>query len=430
MGAWMAQSESARWAAVDAAVETEAEAAFAFLERLVAAPSTVRAERGAQEIVAAELARLGFDVTEFEVPGHTAAAPAGGVAQGSYAGRPNVLGRLNPGRSPSLLLNGHVDVVPAEAALWSSEPFAPLRSGGWLTGRGAGDMKGGFALGLLAVAALRRAMPDALSGELSFLSVIEEECTGNGTLAACNAGVLGDAVIVLEPTDLDLLLGGIGVLWIEIEVTGVPAHAEAADRAQNPVRSIPAILHALASLEDAINKTDGDPAFAAIARPYNVNVGTVAAGDWASSVPGRATLGVRVGFPRAWSPDEAFKRVSAAVLDASADDPWLASRPPAIRPTGFRAEGHLLPADHWLAERMAQAHLGATGAEARRAPIGATTDARYYLNQFGVPALAYGPRARNIHATDEAVELASIVTGAKTLARFMAAFYAGEVIPA
>src|SRR5260370_5419963 len=159
MGAWMAQSESARWAAVDSAVEAEAEVAFAFLERLVAAPSTVRAERGAQEIVAAELARLGFDVTEFEVPGHTAAAPAGGVAQGSYAGRPNVLGRLNPGRSPSLLLNGHVDVVPAEAALWSSEPFAPLRSDGWLTGRGAGDMKGGFALGLLAVAALLPAIP-------------------------------------------------------------------------------------------------------------------------------------------------------------------------------------------------------------------------------------------------------------------------------
>lgn len=52
------------------------------------------------------------------------------------------------------------------------------------------------------------------------------------------------------------------------------------------------------------------------------------------------------------------------------------------------------------------------------------------LNQFGVPAVGYGPRARNIHAIDEAVELASIVTGAKTLARFMTAFYAGEVIPA
>ena len=358
------------------------------------------------------------------MPAETAAAAPGGVAQASYAGRPNVLGRINPGRSPSLLLNGHVDVVPAEAALWSSDPFVPCRSDGWLTGRGAGDMKGGFALGTLAVAALLRVMPDVLSGELSFLSVIEEECTGNGTLAACNAGVLGDAVIVLEPTDLDLLLGGVGVLWVEIEVAGVPAHAEAADRAQNPIGSVPAILRALASFEAEINEAADDPAFAGIARPYNVSVGTLSAGDWASSVPGQARLGVRVGFPRGWSPDEAIKRVAAAVLAAGSDDPWLAGRPPVIRPVGFRAEGYLLPADHWLADAMASAHRSATGALPARGPLGATTDARFYLNQCGVPALAYGPRARNIHAIDEAVELASIVTGARTLARFIAGFYA------
>jgi acetylornithine deacetylase len=56
--------------------------------------------------------------------------------------------------------------------------------------------------------------------------------------------------------------------------------------------------------------------------------------------------------------------------------------------------------------------------------LGSTTDARYYLNQFGIPALAYGPRARDIHAADEAVELASIVRGAKTLARFIVGFFA------
>ncbi|MDR2983823.1 MAG: M20/M25/M40 family metallo-hydrolase, partial [Nocardiopsaceae bacterium] len=91
---------------------------------------------------------------------------------------------------------------------------------------------------------------------------------------------------------------------------------------------------------------------------------------------------------------------------------------------------HLLAADHWLAEAMADAHLAATGTHPQRATTGATTDARYYLNQFGIPALCYGPRARNIHAIGEAVELASIVTGAKALARFIAAFYAGQVIPA
>ena len=422
---------SASWAHVDAAIEAASESAFAFLQRLVAEPSTVGAERGAQNVVAAELARLGFAVTEVPVPGEIADQAPGGVAQRSYAGRPNVFGRLNEGRSPALLLNGHVDVVPAEAALWPSDPFLPVRSDGWLTGRGTGDMKGGFALGLLAVEGLQQAMPDALSGELGFLSVIEEECTGNGTFAACQDGVLADAVVVLEPTDLEVLLGGVGVLWIEIEVAGIPAHAESADRAQNPISSVPAILRALARFEETLNaQSDPDPAFAAVARPYNVNVGTVRAGDWASSVPGRTTLSVRIGFPRAWSPDKAFKRVSAAIGEAGSEDSWLASHPPAIRQTGFRAEGHLLPADHWLAEAMAQAHLAATGTQPRRAAIGATTDARFYLNQFGIPALCYGPRARNIHAIGEAVELASIVTGAKALARFIAGFYARRAVPA
>src|SRR5882762_3149613 len=85
MGARMTWSEPARWPAVDSAVEAEAAAAFAFLERLVAAPSTVGAERGAQELVAAELARLGFEVSEFEVPAQTAAAPPGRPASAPKA---------------------------------------------------------------------------------------------------------------------------------------------------------------------------------------------------------------------------------------------------------------------------------------------------------------------------------------------------------
>src|SRR5690348_11201670 len=130
------------WEAVDAAVGDGAEAAFSFLERLVASPSTVGRELPAQRIVAAELGRLGFEVTELPVPAGTADAAPGGVAQASYADRPNVLGRINPGGSPSLLLNGHVDVVPAESGRWAGDPFTPVRADGWLTGRGAGDMKG------------------------------------------------------------------------------------------------------------------------------------------------------------------------------------------------------------------------------------------------------------------------------------------------
>jgi acetylornithine deacetylase len=241
--------------------------------------------------------------------------------------------------------------------------------------------------------------------------------------------VLGDAAVLLEPTGLGLLLGGVGVLWAEIEIEGVPAHAEAADRAVNPVRYLPLILQALAGLEEEINTGAADPAFREIARPYNVNVGVVAAGDWASSVPARARLRVRVGFPRGWTADEAFGRVEAAVQGAAAGDAWLAGHPPRLRQTGFRAEGYLLASDHPLANAMADAHASAHGGPPGRTVTGGTTDARYYLNRFGVPALAYGPAARNIHATDEAVELASIVRGAETLARFIAGFFAAGGLP-
>ena len=415
--------------AVDRAIEAEADSAFAFLERLVRAPSMMGDEAEAQAVVAGELARLGFAVSRVPVPERTAAHLAAGVPQCSYAGRDNVLGRLNPGASPSLLFNGHVDVVPAEPAVWSGDPFQPVTSGGWMRGRGTGDMKGGFAMGLLAVAALRRAMPGALTGELGFLSVIEEECTGNGTLAACDAGVLGDAVVLLEPTGLDLLLGGVGILWAEIEVPGVPAHAESADRAVNPVRIIPVILKALADLEEELAGDTGDPAFAGVARPYNVNAGTVLAGDWASSVPARARVGVRVGYPRRWTANEAFGQVRAAVLRAAATDPWLAGHPPVLRQTGFRAQGYLLRHDHPLVTAVADAHASAHGDRPAHRVLGSTTDARYYLNQFGRPALSYGPAARNIHAPDESVELASIVRGARTLARFIVRFFADGGLP-
>ncbi len=415
--------------AVDEVIAAEAETAFSFLERLIRARSTVGDEARAQGIVAGELARLGFGVSELPIPPGTENHAAAGVPQVPYPGRVNVLGRLNPGGSPSLLLNGHVDVVPAEAAVWSGDPYLPVTSDGWMRGRGAGDMKGGFAMGLLAVAALRRAMPASLTGELGFLSVIEEECTGNGTLAACRAGVLADAAVLLEPTGLDLLLGGVGILWVEIEIEGIPAHAESADRAVNPVGCVPVLLQALAGLEEQINADTDDPAFREVSRPYNINVGVVQAGDWASSVPARVLMRVRAGFPRHWTADQAFRRIEATMRQAAAGDPWLAGHPPAVRQVGFRAEGYLLDHDHPLVDALADAHASTHGGQPRRMVLGSTTDARYYLNQFATPALAYGPLARNIHASDEAVELASIVRGARTLARFIAGFFASGGLP-
>jgi acetylornithine deacetylase len=379
-------------------------------------------EHEAQGIVELELKRLGFEIERLPIPDGIDADPLAGVPQLSYDGRFDVIGRSGAGAAgPSLLLNGHIDVVPAEQPdLWTSPPFEPRRDGDRLYGRGAGDMKGGFAMAALALDALRAVDPDAIAGPLTFVSVIEEECTGNGTLAAARAGVLADAVILPEPTGLDLLLAGVGILWLDVVITGRSAHAEAADRAVNPVDLSIRVIEALRDLEREMN-ANIEASMDGVAYPYNINVGTFAAGDWPSSVPATATVGVRVGHPTAWTADEAEARVRRAI--DSIGEPWLQAHPPAVRRSGFRARGYALPTDDPLAERLARAHGSANGVRPRATPMASTTDARLYLNDFGVPALCYGPTAHDIHGVDESVELSSIVGGARTLARFIADWY-------
>ncbi|MGZ4155078.1 MAG: M20/M25/M40 family metallo-hydrolase, partial [Actinomycetota bacterium] len=263
-------------------------------------------------------------------------------------------------------------------------------------------------------------------GRLAFLSVIEEECTGNGTLAACRRGVLADAVLLPEPTALDLLVAGVGILWLEIDVLGKPSHAQSADRAVNPIEGAATVIAALRELERRMNTDVDEAPMADLAHPYNVNIGTFQAGDWPSSVPARTRLGVRVGHPSAWSAAEAERRVRTTIADAIAADPWLREHPPSIRTTGFRAEGYALAADHPFARRVADAHASVHGERPEVVAMGSTTDARYYLNGFDTPALCYGPKARNIHSLDEAVELASIVDGARALARLIASWFGSE----
>jgi acetylornithine deacetylase len=387
---------------VDAAIERLAPRAFAFLERLVAEPSTVGHEAGAQRVLAAELDRLGFEVRELAVPETIGEAGGAGVPQQSYAGRPLVVG-TRPGEGRSLLLNGHVDVVPAgDPERWTTPPFTPVTADGWMHGRGAGDMKSGFAMVALAVEALLETSPDALPGPLSVVGVIEEECTGNGTLAAARAGVLADAVVLPECTGLELLLGGAGISWFEVTVEARARHAADASGGDNPIEAALRLIEPLRGLEREINQTHPAPA------PYALNIGTMRAGHWASSAPESATFEARLAFPHGWTPDQAEARVREA-LDGAA----------AVRFHGFRAQPHVLDPAHSLVTAVADAHEQAHGVRPRTLVGNATTDARVYLNQFGVPALCYGPRARNIHGRDEAVELQSIVDGARTLARFI-----------
>jgi acetylornithine deacetylase len=276
-------------------------------------------------------------------------------------------------------------------------------------------MKAGFATALLAIEALLAEAPEAIGGPLSFVSVIEEECTGNGTLAAAHAGVLADAVLLPEPTNLELMLGGIGVLWLELTLHGRSAHAYQPTQGANAVSLALPLLESLRTLEAEMNPDGGGR--------HALNIGTFHGGDWQSSVPGVARIGLRIGFPADWPVEQAQARVAQAVERAASADGWLADHPPTLRFNGFRAEGYELDAGHEVVRELSAAHAEVLGETPAIADGTATTDARFYLNQFGVPAVCYGPRVRNIHGIDEAVEVASIATGARVLARFLGRYY-------
>src|SRR3954463_2279777 len=103
-----------------------------------------RDEAALQEALAARL--RGFEIDLWEPAPEDVAGHPLSVQGIGFAGRPQIAARLRgSGGGRSLLLNGHIDVVPAaRGAGWEHDPFAPQVRDGEISGRGACDMKGGI----------------------------------------------------------------------------------------------------------------------------------------------------------------------------------------------------------------------------------------------------------------------------------------------
>jgi acetylornithine deacetylase len=385
------------------AVERALPETTAFLQELVRVPSLLGNEEPAQAIVEARLHDLGFHVRSVEPDAEELARhPGSGIPLLGYEGRRCLIGTLKGSGGRSLLLNGHVDVVSETPAdRWTKSPYGAETEDGRLYGRGSCDMKGGIAAMLLAVEAALAARP--LPGPLVYQSVIEEECGGNGALAARLAGPPADGVVIAEPTNGTMDLVSPGVIWARITTEGSSRHASHADEGSNPIESAFAVISALHELEEELNGAP-EPEFEGVECPYLLNVGALHSGDWPSMTPGRAQLDVRLGFPIRMRPSDAQSRLAAAVAraDESAD----------VEFRGFRAEGYSFAADTPLVQLLGECHEEIRGGALRAPPARATTDLRF----FEGPAVCYGPTGEGLHGVDEWVDLQSIADVATVLA--------------
>jgi acetylornithine deacetylase len=386
------------------AVERALPNTVSFLQELVRVPSLLGNEEPAQQLVEQRLRELGFTVRSVEPdPTVLAEHPHSGLPLIPYGGRRCLVATIDGDGGRSLLLNGHVDVVSeAPADRWTKAPFGAEVEAGRLYGRGACDMKGGIAAMLLAVEAALAEGP--LPGSVVYQSVIEEECGGNGALAACLDGPPADGVVIAEPTNGRMDLVAPGVIWARITLESDSRHAAQADEGSNPIEAAFAVTSSLRELEATLNEQP-EPEFAGVQRPYLLNFGALHSGDWPSMTPGRAELDVRLGFPIRMDPGKAQALLAAAVERAAVDA--------RVEFRGFRARGYAFDAGSSLVRLLSECHEEVRGGRLVPEPWRATTDLRFF--QPG-QAVCYGPTGSGLHGVDEWVDLESVADVATVLA--------------
>ena len=321
------------------------------------------------------------------------------------------------GDGASLMLNGHIDVVPiGDPDAWSDHPFAGDIRNGRLFGRGSCDMKAGLIAAHWAVQAIRSAGV-RLRGDLIVASVLGEEDGGLGTFATLARGWRADACVIPEPTDLDVIPANSGALTFRLRIRGQATHAARRTDGVSSIEKFWPVFRALQDLEQRRHELV-DPLTARWELAHPISIGTVRAGDWASSVPdllvAEGRLGVAIGEPV----EQARAELELAITEANDADPWLRSHPCEVEWWGGQFASGQIHADSDLVDRVRTAHHTASAGrtlDVYGAPYG--SDLRLLTGIGNIPTLQYGPGdAMLAHSPAESVPLDEVITTTRTLA--------------
>jgi succinyl-diaminopimelate desuccinylase len=355
----------------------------ALTQALIRCPSVTPADAGAQAVLAAALADMGFAVT----PLVFGEAPDGPIH--------NLFATIGNTGS-HFAFAGHSDVVPAgDLAGWAAPPFAGEVSNGILTGRGANDMKG--ALAAMLVAAHRHVARGA-PGRLSFIITGDEEGPATfGTAPMLDwmeaQGLVPDACLVGEPTCVQpgdtIKVGRRGSINVWITVRGAQGHVAYPDRADNPITRLVAILAAL----KARHLDDGSDWF----QPSNLEVTDLGVGNPATNMipaEARARLSIRFNDQHRGTELEAWIR---EVVAAHAPAHEVVAR--ISGEAFFTGPG---PLATMVSAAVAEVH----GRAPTLSTTGGTSDARFIRRLC--PVLEYGLPGGSMHKVDECVAVADL----------------------
>jgi acetylornithine deacetylase len=318
-------------------------------------------------------------------------------------GRRNVIGVIGGGKSgESLMLNGHMDTVGVHRM--KVEPFEPRIRKGMLYGRGSCDMKGGLAAMLSAARAIASS-DRRLKGDLLIAAVVDEEFVSSGSEAVAER-YRPSAVVVCEPTSMNVGIAHMGFVWIEVETIGKAAHGSVADLGEDAIADMAAVIGELERLEASKRNHHsllGTPKF---------HMSKITGGQNWSVVPESCKLSIeRRTLPRE-DPAAVLAEVRSAIARARDRSPKIKAearlvfdRPPLETPQSSDIVNFLA------------ASLSAIGQKPKFVGLPYWSDASIFSSKLGIPSVIFGPGdIRNAHSAVEFVPVKEVQTTARVLA--------------
>lgn len=364
-----------------------------FALRLVREPSPSGSEGQVAKIVADEMGRLGLRVQIDDMG--------------------NVVGTLDAGPGPRVLLDSHMDTVGVtDPESWTHDPSGQIASGR-LYGRGAMDMKGPLAAAVHGIAALRGHLG---RGSVMVTATIAEEMVEGAALGYVARQHLPDFVIICEATGLKLATGQRGRAEIIVEVRGASTHSSRPELGVNAVQAMVDVIEALR--ETPVRKDEELGAGILVltdisSRPFpalSVVPNQCIATFDRRTLPGESAESILLEIEEVVT--RALEGTGASGEVSIAEDCFKSYAGFEVRAANF-APAWKSQADSVIV-RGSSAGLSSAGIEPFTTHYAFCTNGSATAGLMGIPTVGFGPGDESIaHRADEYVDLADLVSAAR-----------------
>lgn len=337
---------------------------------------------------------------------------------------PCIVAKLGSDEGFSVILNGHLDVVPAgDRSQWDFDPFCGTVTDKLILGRGTSDMKAGVA-GLLYAVKLIKESGAELKGNIRLHLVSDEESGGEfGSTWLCNHGYAdhANACLIAEPTSYnDIEIGQKGGLTITVKARGKSAHGSLGGfKGENAIIKLAKILDKLQmlttiegnfkesqqhALETSIRTSEekiGEPGSGEVIRHVSANVGIIRGGTRPNMVPDYCEAIVDVRLPIGVDHKEIEAMLDRILAESGEEGISFDLK--------WKSEGNYTEEDEVIVQTVKKNAEMVWNAEVIPAYQWASSDAREY-RRVGIPTIQYGPaNTEGIHSYNENVDIEDVV---------------------